>query len=161
MSARRRTVGTREQRKNILILGEGLSEFNYFDKLQSRYPHMRIIPQNGKGGGSYDNMIATIKKSADNRGLDIPGGDILAIVADVDEHDADEVSAAAKECGKEHIELYISNIDFEVWLLMHFETITKWMEKNELTERLTKCLGKQYDKGQGITANDSMIDDAV
>ena len=161
MSPRGRTISTREQRKNILILGEGLSEYVYFGRLQSRYPHMRIIPQNGKGGGSYGNLVTAIRKSAVNRGLDVSGGDILAIVVDVDEHSTDEVRAAAKGCEEVHIEFYVSNIDFEVWLLMHFETITRWMEKDELKERLSKHLGRPYDKSGGIAADEGMIDDAV
>lgn len=68
MTPRGRTVSTREQRKNLLILGEGESEHIYFKGLRSRYPHMNIISQNGKGGGSYDNMITTIKKVQIDRG---------------------------------------------------------------------------------------------
>lgn len=161
MSPRARTVSTREQRRNILILGEGPSECDYFGRLQSRFPHMRIIPQNGKGGGSYDNLITTVKKSAVVRGLNVIGGDVLAIVADVDEHTSDEVREAVRLCGREHIEFYISNIDFEVWLLMHFEDITKWMEKDELMKRLSDNLGKPYRKGEGIAADDGKIEDAI
>ena len=161
MSQRGRTVRTRDPRRNILILGEGLSEYVYFRRLQSRFPHMRIISQNGKGGGSYDNLITTVRKSADIRGLDVDKGDVLAIVADVDEHTPDDIAEAMEACSREHIGFYISNIDFEVWLLMHFEDITRWMEKNELAERLSDHLGRPYDKGEGIAADDAMVDDAV
>lgn len=161
MGSRRRTVSTRDQRKNILILGEGQSEYVYFGRLQSRYPHMRIIPQNGKGGGSYNNLISTVKKSATIRGLNVGDGDVLAIVADVDEHTADEVRETMRVCDKEHIEFYISNIDFEVWLLMHFEDMTKWMERDDLIERLSNHLRRPYEKGAGIVADDDMIDSAV
>lgn len=128
---------------------------------RARYSHMRIIPQNGKGGGSYNNLISTVKKSATIRGLNVGDGDVLAIVADVDEHTADEVRETMRVCDKEHIEFYISNIDFEVWLLMHFEDMTKWMERDDLIERLSNHLRRPYEKGAGIVADDDMIDSAV
>lgn len=85
----------------------------------------------------------------------------MAIVADVDEHSADDVIAAKEKCNEDGIEFYISNIDFEVWLLLHYEAITKWFEKDELIERLSKHLGKPYEKSEGISADDDVIDEAV
>ncbi|WP_400147702.1 RloB domain-containing protein [Candidatus Methanarcanum hacksteinii] len=85
----------------------------------------------------------------------------MAIVADVDEHTADEVRETMRVCVKEHIEFYVSNIDFEVWLLMHFEDMTKWIERDDLIERLSNHLRRPYEKGASIVADDDMIDNAV
>lgn len=44
---------------------------------------------------------------------------------------------------------------------MHFEDMTKWIERDDLIERLSNHLRRPYEKGASIVADDDMIDNAV
>lgn len=70
------------------------------------------------------------------------------IVIDKDALTKDDFDTILKEAVDSKIEVVFSNSAFEVWLLAHFEQITKGLlSANELKKRLSNYLRGDYKKG--------------
>lgn len=88
--------------------------------------------------------------------------DIVAIVTDEDgRYDAETMGLFERECGRRGYRLHLSNISFEVWLLMHYELPRKPMTQEELEERLEHHLGHRYVKSEGIPLTRELLDEAL
>lgn len=90
--------------------------------------------------------------------VDLKHGDRLAIVTDEDgRYDPESITKFQNECDKKGYQLMLSNISFEVWLLMHYESFTVPYTEDELEKKLANHLGREYRKSDGIPFNIDMV----
>ena len=155
-----RSRGTREERPIVFVMGDGLSECVYFDRLNELVDGVRIrtVPLKVTG---WTNILAKCNGLARN-GLFDMSKDILAIVTDEDgNYDVESMERFQRECDKKEYMLCMSNISFEVWLLMHYEIARKPMTEKELEERLSYHLKHPYVKSKGIPLTIPLLEDAM
>ena len=133
----------------MLILTEGESEKVYFDTFRGRDSHVAVVPIVAKRNDSK-NLIAYCAKQADEYGIDIENGDTVSVVIDVDQRTRSELEEIEAQCAENGMELYISNISFEYWLVLHYKDLTKACSQEDLEHTLTECLKRRYVKSEGI-----------
>ena len=156
MSGYRRPSG-RQKRRNIqIVITEGLSEGIYLERIRARYGDIPVHTVNASGGD-----VKNLKRECLKLIREKDEGDIIAIVADVDEKTADEISEFENWCKHNSVELYISNPSFEVFLLMHFGDAKAWMTQGDLEDALSSSLGRKYCKARGIPMDDSSVMAAI
>ena len=152
-----RSSKTREETPLLFVMGDGESECKYFDDLNGMVKRIRIRPRE-LGVSGWQKIIEKCDGHVTSREVDLKHGDRLAIVTDEDgRYDSDSITLFQKECDRKGYELMLSNKSFEVWLLMHYESFTVPYTQNELENKLTEHLGKEYRKSNGIPFNISMV----
>ncbi|ATO47530.1 hypothetical protein LF20184_02070 [Companilactobacillus farciminis KCTC 3681 = DSM 20184] len=138
----------------IGIFCEGASELQYFKMLQRKYgksnvgAHKLNIKQlKGKKGIS-------IVTSATAQRNSIPDLDEVYVVFDCDNLTKNDIQQSMSMAKKKNIQIIFSNINFEIWILMHFEPVSRIFTKKELNRKLADNkhfnLGKNtYDHFKG------------
>ncbi|MCQ2078487.1 MAG: RloB family protein [archaeon] len=158
---RYRSSNTRGEKPLIFVMGDGDSEKVYFEKLNQMLRNHRI-KANKLSKSGWENVLKKCRGHKSNREVDLKHGDRLVIITDEDHrYDEGMIRTFQQACEKEGFELFLSNISFETWLLMHFETVTAPYEQNELEERLESHLGKPYRKSEGIPIKMPMVQMAI
>ena len=138
-------------------MGDGESEYKYFDDLNSMVKGIRIRPKE-LGVTGWQKIIKKCDGHVTYGEVDLKHGDRLAIVTDEDgRYDSESIVLFQKECDRRGYELILSNKSFEVWLLMHYESFTVPYTQTELEKKLTGHLGKDYHKSDGIPFNIRMV----
>ncbi|TDG75043.1 hypothetical protein C5L30_001830 [Companilactobacillus farciminis] len=150
----RRTSKNLPEQKIIGIFCEGASELQYFKMLQRKYgksnvgAHKLNIKQlKGKKGIS-------IVTSATAQRNSIPDLDEVYVVFDCDNLTKNDIQQSMSMAKKKNIQIIFSNINFEIWILMHFEPVSRIFTKKELNRKLADNkhfnLGKNtYDHFKG------------
>ena len=83
-----------------------------------------------------------------SEGLTLSNYNNPVIVIDKDALTKDDFDTILRQAVDSKIDVVFSNSAFEVWLLAHFELITKgFLSANELKKRLSNYLGGEYKKG--------------
>ncbi len=136
----------RPLKTSVLIVCEGKTETNYFDKLKRDEVTSRrfaVTVKRGKGGSR--DQIAQFAIERMNEGPD--RYDFVWCVMDVEGPDQADAAAAAMGLLKNNsIEPCFSNPAFEVWLLSHFEkTGTAFPSGDAVVKRLARHWS-DYDK---------------
>jgi RloB-like protein len=128
----------RERRVRVLICCEGkLTETHYFRYLQqvfrSALVSIEISPEHGDPWHLVE--VAKAAKRGAIRERDVNREfDQVWCVSDVDEHARlSEARQAASDAG---VSMAISNPCFELWLLLHFQDQTAYLERNEAARQL-------------------------
>jgi hypothetical protein len=144
----------RRRRETIPILyisTEGTTEERYFNMLKSRYAgySIKIIESKTKNAtGVVKNCINRMSQSDDtaDRGI---------AIFDVDENTVDEMEKAFKLAKENRIMVAISNPFFEVWLLMHYQTVPERYMKEDVYKKLLEHLPSYTKTGdlEGIRQN--------
>ena len=138
-------------------MGDGESECKYFDDLNGMVKRIRIRPKE-LGLTGWQKILKKCDGHVACGEVDLKHGDRLAIVTDEDgRYDSESITLFQKECDRKGYELILSNISFEVWLLMHYEPFTVPYTQDELEEKLSKHLGKEYRKSDGIPFDLNMV----
>ncbi len=145
----RRRAGGRVQSKVMLIFTEGESEKEYFNMFRGRDKHISVVPVIAKKIDSKK-LLAHCENFVKERGVDLSSGDSVSIVMDVDYRTKKELEELDQDCKKQCYELYLSNRSFECWLAMHFKSLTKPMEQEELENLISKHIKHKYQKSEGI-----------
>lgn len=155
-----RSSNIRDQKKVMVIIGDGPSECTYFDSFSDMIGKRILTVKCGECGRVQ--IIKKTKGFVRANGINVRSGDRVAIVTDEDlRYTFDEIVAFQKDCEKEGFELYLSNISFEVWLLMHYKQLNRPYTQDELEEELQKYLGHAYVKSKGIPFDRKMLDFAL
>jgi len=154
----------------IILFCEGQTEKYYFEYFAD------IIESNGNKYSDVEVVIA-----------DIPGGNAQHVLNRANEFFADDSKAQKyrdyEKClvydcdapgniqsvitASRDYTIYISNLLFETWLLMHFEEVGTKLKKPEIYENLTEHLQiNKYKKGQKgivrkIVADNKQIESAI
>lgn len=118
------------QRKITWIYTNGKTEKNYFDLQKIAHKdkrNLKICPICKEGRG-IKNILEKIKRECDGRSL--RSGDKIFCVVDVDALTDMEIQGAFRIKPK-YVELILSNPDFELWLLLHFQQYNTRITKDE------------------------------
>ena len=149
----KRRVGVRKPRRTILIFCEGVrTEPEYLEALK-RQPWVResaavdLQVHNGQGE-SVPSTLVSMAIDARNRSVEIDGEiDEFWCVFDVEwpkNHPA--LRDTVEQARQNGIELAISNPCFELWLILHFQNQTGWLD-NTQARKLRRNLDHSQDKG--------------
>jgi len=156
-----RSRGTRRETPLLFVMADGESERVYFDRLNLMVKTTRIKPIDLAKSG-WKTILKKCDGYVKSCGIDLKSGDRLAIVTDDDgAYDEESISVFQTECKRKGYELFLSNVSFEVWLLMHYERFSIPYTQDELEERLTSHLGHKYRKSQGIPFDLALVKKAV
>lgn len=156
-----RQSNTRKMKSIVFVMGDGDSEKTYFEKLNQTLRNTRIR-SNELGKSGWNTILKKCKGHKSAGDVDLKHGDRLVIVTDEDHrYDEDTIRKFQKKCEEEGFELFLSNVSFETWLLMHYEPVAVPYEQEELEERLKEYLGGRYCKSEGIPMDEEMIRRAI
>ncbi len=155
----------RNQSHKILIIGDGASEQVYFEGFIGRNRYLKVIAK-GSGKTGIKQTFEVAARYVRDCSLDLSGGDRVAIVMDTDfRYGAEEMEDIRNRCAIKGYELYASNPCFEVWLMLHFQSYSRYSTAEELVERLnavmSKQIGRSYSKSQGIRWTEEMLEFAI
>ncbi len=152
---------SRQQSRLMFILVDGKSEKKYFENFRGINPHLRIEIMSERDQCSYPKSLKYCMSQMTRRQMELDKGDKAVIVTDVDRHTSQDVMDFDKDCTKQGIGLFVSNPSFEVWLVLHFERITRWMSCEELNDELTRILGRRYVKSESIPFDNDRLETAI
>ena len=148
----KRTVGIKEPKKRVLVLAEGSkTEPQYLALIQPRCKvalvELVLVDERATDPRSLVRRACEIKSEADRerRRTKDPNAALEEVwcVFDVDEHFF--LSEARQQARDNDIQLAISNPSFEIWLLLHFQNQTAYVERGDAKYRLSLHL-PGYDK---------------
>ena len=148
MSNRNRRMSSLATPIYLFVEGEK-SETVYFEILrkQLEISSLKILHKGGKSG----NALLNAAKNEMNLNSSLDPKAIKYLVFDKDAMTKEQLDDILIKATEEGFEIAFSNLNFEVWLLSHFEKLTKrptsptdkiWLEKE-----LTKKLNQSYKKG--------------
>jgi hypothetical protein len=164
----KRRVAVRQPRKTILIFCEGeRTEPEYLDALK-RQPWVRDIAavdlrvKTGHGGGSVPTTLVSLAADARRKALDEEGEiDEFWCVFDVEwPRNHPHLRGAIEQARQGGIELAISNPCFELWLVLHFQDHSSWLD-NDHARRLRQNLDGSDNKGIDAATYMPLVRDAV
>lgn len=150
----KRRVAVRQPRKTILIFCEGeRTEPEYLDALK-RQSWVRDVAavdlrvKTGHGGGSVPTTLVSLAADARRKALDEEGEiDEFWCVFDVEwPQNHPRLRDAIEQARQGGIELAISNPCFELWLVLHFQDHSSWLD-NDHARRLRQNLDGSDNKG--------------
>lgn len=137
---KQRAVNTRDIRERFLIVCEGeRTERNYFECF--RVPK-EVIDVRGLG---Y-NTVSLVKKAVELHNQE--QYDQVWCVFDRDSFPAQDFNEAISLAKRHDIKVAYSNEAFEIWYLLHFNYHTTAITRNGCIDKLSKLLGKKYEKNQ-------------
>lgn len=121
--ARKRKSGFRKQKSNILIVCEGSTEKLYLDKLKSyfRLTAVDIEVKNAKGGSALQVFNLAHRITGQNRKNKQYSSVYCVFDHDNKSIDTELLPALNQILKSNYIPIY-SNISFELWLCMHYES---------------------------------------
>lgn len=115
---------------------EGESEEAYLNMLKQKYrlPNVKIkvVAADLSGESLIKKAIETMNYHHVKRGY---------VIFDRDEHKFPELQRCKKLADNNNISIIFSSVDFEIWILMHFEPVTRSYTRKELEKKLS---GKNY-----------------
>ena len=155
-----KSTGHLKPRKTILLMVEGKSEEVYFTRLSRLSDKYSIKTKISRDKGCLD-IIRACSKEADRIGLE--EDDIKVVVFDLDVVDESELNEAVRLSREEDVILMTSNLSFEIWLLMHFESASRVYSQDDYENRLSRLLNQEYKKSSGIgtNVNPKSVHDAI
>lgn len=127
-------------KKKIYIYCEGKTEKIYFDILNKKYNETSRIQVKAKEVGEtshrlIDYAISDINNKSSKEKNKI--GQVI-IIFDKDEISDQEVEKLFQKADRHDIKIAFSNINFETWLLMHFEDVDFAYSKQDLNKKMKK-----------------------
>ncbi|HKB29618.1 MAG TPA: RloB family protein [Streptosporangiaceae bacterium] len=137
----KRRVATRRPRKTLLIFCEGeRTEPEYLDALK-RQPSVRDVAavdlrvETGQGG-SVPQTLVSMAAAARSKAIDEEAEiDEFWCVFDVEwPRNHPGLKEAIGQAGQNGIQLAVSNPCFELWLILHFQDQSAWLEKRRRTQ---------------------------
>ena len=143
-----RTRGEKQLKRKIFIFTEGKTEKVYFDSLRQPLSlanaKIKALEMNSTG---IDLLHKALSQMKHNPGFERDDQTDVFLIFDKDDLTEENFKKLSKKAKDEKIEIGFSNINFEVWLLAHFEPLTtKIQAGNMLKQKLTKHLARPYQK---------------
>lgn len=138
-------------KKRLLIVCEGeKTEPNYFKSF--RVTSVTVIIK-GLGLNTVNLISAAISLKEKEKREGTPYDQIWCVF-DRDSFSTEDFNGALKLAEENSIEVAYSNESFEVWYLLHFSYLHSTVSRKDYSEKLTKCLGKQYMKNSKVMYED-------
>lgn len=146
----------------IAIYCEGDSEKAYFEMLKRKYHGANVntekISINKMGKQGLDLLVAAsakIKQLPRTKQIDQ-----AYVVFDRDDLTIAELQKCARFAKQHHIKIIFSSINIEIWILMHFQAVTRAFTRRELNQLLSreKYFNTDYAKFKGQPYDDFLID---
>lgn len=163
----KRKVATRQPRKTLVVFCEGeRTEPEYLDALK-RQPSVRDVAavdlrvETGQGG-SVPRTLVAMATEARSRALDEEAEiDEFWCVFDVEwPRNHPGLIEAVQQARANGIQLAVSNPCFELWLILHFQDHTAWLDNTQAL-RLRRQLDGSSDKGLDAAKYMPLIADAT
>lgn len=131
----------------ILIFVEGQTEQAYFNCLRQNFElKSATVVQLLKGSGDWiDKVSRDIKLNPKFKGYDAEN---VFVIFDKNSDDESQILSMFRKAKTKKYKVGFSNNSFELWLLAHFETISRSLSTQDILEKnLTAHLGNEYKKG--------------
>jgi hypothetical protein len=157
-----RTSGNRRTYDRVLIVSEGSkTEPQYFEEIRKEHKlsgtHVRILPSEGSAPKSVVAYAEKLFKEGDRRNRIAPKAfDAVYAVFDRDDHDSyfdalTKMKALDEKLKNDEKKLVrfraVPSVPcFELWLLLHFESITAVFHRDQIYKKLAKYWN-DYEKG--------------
>lgn len=138
-----RRKSTRELNKKVMIYCEGETEKQYFDMLSKKYSKTTVtskrisVKTKVMGNKNPLNLVKEAIRTLehDRRKNHI---DLAYVVFDNDDHSDGEISEAMQLAERNKLEVIYSNTAFDLWILLHFEPVYRYMTKQNIYDKLTE-----------------------
>ena len=147
-------------RRTVFLMVEGESESVYFSRIARITESFSIKVKIAK-----DRRPAEIVRSCYEEALKLglEDDDIMVAVFDLDvvnDKKLDDAITLAEEKG---VTIMVSNLSFEVWLLMHLTDVSRLHSQDDYEEMLSRHIGHRYRKSEGLKAHINLesISDAI
>ncbi|WP_297949975.1 RloB family protein [uncultured Lactobacillus sp.] len=139
----------------IGILCEGESEKQYFTMLKQKYRLANIKIKVVAADLSGRSLVEKAIKFSKYNHLDK-----TYVAFDRDEHSKAELRECDTLAQKNGIAIMFSSIDFEIWILMHFEPVTRSYTRDELVQKLSKTayFNQDYSRFKGNSYREYIFD---
>lgn len=137
---------------SIGIFCEGASEKQYFDMLNRKYRRGNVVTtfhakiKVKDAGASGKKLIETANQHQKREKFDK-----VFVIFDRDDHTRQELTNCQSLAERYGIKVIFSSISFEIWILMHFESVMKPYSRKELYRKLSgkKYFGQDYQHFKG------------
>ena len=139
----------RKRNSCIVIKCEGDTEKVYFNNCSSREMPIHFATGNCKDPKGMLEDLCTYLDNEDYSAKDYGDRIYLVVDTDLDEKRINEIEAIRSECEKEGINIITSAPTFEVWFLMHFDSVGVYNSSQAVKRALTKFIPK-YKEGQDV-----------
>jgi len=143
-----RKVNTKEVKQRFLIVCEGAkTEPNYFKNF--RVPKT-VIDVKGVG----ENPSRLVQSAIDLNAEADEEYDQVWCVFDRDDWPPQDFNSAIYKAESHNLKVAYSNEAFELWYVLHFEFLNTGIPRDDYIKKMTKLLGKKYQKN-----SDTIYDD--
>jgi len=143
---KRRPVESREMYKRFLIVCEGeKTEPNYFLRYRELLRRLCEVEVVGTGYNTVS-LVNEAMRLAGERKLDPDKDDEIWCVFDRDSFTKQEFNGAIELASNNKLFVAYSNQAFELWYLLHFNYEDTAYSRQTYQKRLSKLLGKKYEK---------------
>ena len=138
-----------QERKNppqIKLYTEGETEVIYFDALRSIVGIKDGIGFSAKQVNKQGlDLFYYVKRCYTRHNFETSPVKIVLVI-DKDNTSSADLTTLKSLCEKNNYELVFSNKCFELWLLLHYEKVTRTLDAEQLIEQLEHHLSKEYKK---------------
>lgn len=154
----------KEIKPTIAIFCEGESEVNYFKMLVRKYragnvaTHGLSITIKSLGGRKGTNLISAVHKQL-THGKRI-NAEAVYLVFDRDDLTVEEIRNCQIQAQANGFSVIFSSINFEIWILLHFEAFRRSYTKDELYKRLSddEHFAQDYKRFKGSDYDQYLVD---
>jgi len=151
----------RKTKNTILILcGNTKTEHNYFSGFKRKITRTgKVVVELSKNGDNSCTPVKLVKEAIkikeERKNLHS-----IWVVCDKDDFDLSKALGIAEKNG---INVAWSNQAFEIWFILHFEYLTKYIDRRKYSEILKVIFGKDYRKTDKTLFNQTFknIDKAI
>lgn len=162
--ARGRSPRARTLTKYIWVSTEGqVTELSYinsvFPNKDEKSATVRVLPSKSGKNSPKDVFKRILEKKKDTRG----SSDEYWFVCDVDNWSEPDLQKILRECTKHNINIAVSNICFEFWLLLHKEnpSIPGAATANDYTDKVKEILPNFSKSYTDFSPLKDKVDDAI
>jgi len=136
--SRARRQDIREVKQRFLVVCEGHTEKNYFDAFKVKSARITLYAQGC-------DALTLVQDAMKMKGQWQDRYDQFWVVFDRDEgnNSAEQIRGAFKLAEKNGFQVAFSNQAFELWFLLHFQTVQAAMTATRLEKKLDKLLPRQ------------------
>lgn len=121
-------------KREMFIYCEGYTEVNYFKMLKRKYRSSNIKVKSVKAKKS--DALGVVNYAIDSSTS--TKQDTVFVVFDKDDHSPRKLSEAIDLARSYEFGVGYSNTSFDLWILNHFEKVSRHMNQRELERKLTK-----------------------
>ncbi|TYW05592.1 RloB domain-containing protein [Listeria monocytogenes] len=141
--SRRSQDRSKSLNNSYFVVCEGETEKNYLKHLRQKYSRRNVEVKTVTGSGQAYELVEYTIKTINNRGKAFKKSiKKTYVVFDKDEIEATKIQKAFKLASKNDINICFSNINFDLWLLLHFQELQKErvIEVKKLNDNLAEVL---------------------